>query len=334
MTASLIVTVDVEEEGLWDGSFRTTGNSVENVRGLGRFQDLCDSHGICPTYLVDAPVVQDDRSVELLRLIHDKGRCEIGAHLHPWCTPPLDAPADSRTSFMCNLPERAQRAKLRWLTAEIERRFSRRPTSFRAGRYGLDACGARLLADLGYQVDSSVIPFSDYSAEGGPDFSAAPYVPYFVDTDDLCRPSEQGALLEVPVSVGFHHPDFARAHALHTTASRSWMRHFRAVGIFDRLGLARRIKFSPEQSDAPRLRQLADAYVACQAPALVLMLHSSSLLAGYSPYARSRTELDELYRRLEQTFDYCLNAHQLHAATLTEFAASFATHNPPTIHAV
>jgi len=323
MKPVLIVTVDVEEEGLWDGKFPQSGNTVQNVRGLGRFQDVCDSFGIRPTYLVTAPVVQNDRSATMLQAVLNADRCEIGAHLHPWCTPPLDGPVDTRTSFMCNIPEQAQREKLQWLTDEIETRFSTRPTSFRAGRYGLDAVGARLLSELGYGVDSSVVPFFDYSAEGGPDFSTAPYEPYRIAPDDICRPDDEGILCEVPVSVGFSQTDFARAHALRRRAAHRLMRPLRTVGILDRLDIARRIKFSPEQADGKRLRQLADAYIANAAPVLVMMLHSSSLLPGFSPYAASPEDLDEIYQRLQATFDYCLNAQSMTTQTLAEFAAAY-----------
>jgi len=187
---SFVVTVDTEEEGLWNGEFRRTGYTVENTRGIERFQKLCDRYGVRPTYLVDAPVVQDERSVVLLREINDDGRCEIGAHLHPWCNPPFEEELNERNSYLCNLPKSLQRAKIEWLTQTIEELFGQRPTSFRAGRYGLDIRGARILAELGYLVDSSVIPFSDFRADGGPDFSDAPWWPYSVRDGSLTRPEE------------------------------------------------------------------------------------------------------------------------------------------------
>ena len=93
---ALIVTIDTEEEGLWGGAFKTSGNTVENIVGIDRFQQLCEQHDIRPTYLVDTPVVEDDRSVDLLKPAWESGRCEIGAHLHPWCAPPLQQEAKGR----------------------------------------------------------------------------------------------------------------------------------------------------------------------------------------------------------------------------------------------
>jgi hypothetical protein len=321
---SLIVTVDTEEEGLWNGQYRREGNTVRNVLCLGRFQELCDRFGVRPTYLVDAPVVEDDAAVELLRGFQDSGRAEIGAHLHPWCNPPHEETLNTRNSYTCNLPEGLQRAKLAWLTERIQERFGRRPTSFRAGRYGLDIVGARILRELGYLIDSSVIPFTDYSADGGPNFDQAPYLPYFVGEENLCTPCESGSLLEAPVSVGFSRLDFARAQAMLQAAQRPWLRRLRVEGILDRLGIARRIKFSPEQSDARAMEQLVDAYLAQKAPAMVMMLHSSSLLPGGSPYAKTDTEREELYRRLSTIFECTREVHRMATATLRQYVAADA----------
>ncbi len=322
MRTALVVTVDTEEEGLWGGKYRRTGNTVENVRGIPRFQELCDRFGVKPTYLVDAPIVGDDGAVDLLRAIQDDGRAEIGAHLHPWCNPPLVEEINARNSYLSNLPESLQRDKLVWLTETIEHRFGRRPTSFRAGRYGLDIRGARILHELGYEVDSSVIPFTDYSREGGPNFQHAPHTPYFIDGHDLCRPHDAGFLLEVPVSVGFNRPDFARAQAILRRAMHPTLRRFRSVGILDRLGIVRRIKFSPEQSDARRMGQLVDAYLAQQAPVLVMMLHSSSLWPGCSPYVGDARALDGFFGRMMEVFESCLVVRGMVSATLSECATS------------
>ncbi len=53
------------------------------------------------------------------------------------------------------------------------RRFEKPPTSYRAGRYGFDLTSAEILADLGYIVDSSVLPLHDYRRKKGPDFMMA-----------------------------------------------------------------------------------------------------------------------------------------------------------------
>lgn len=323
MKPVLIVTVDTEEEGLWGGRYRATENTVENIQSVPLFQEVCDRYGIRPTYLVDAPVIEDDRAAGVLQEIHAGERAEIGAHLHPWCSPPLDGqPIEPRQTYMCNLPETVQRDKLHWLTDTIAERFGERPTSFRAGRYGLDITGARILQELGYVVDSSVIPFTDYSPQEGPDFRNAPYLPYRVGDDDLRVPSGDGTLLEVPVSVGFNCHNFERTQRLQERLRHGVLRKLRAEGILDRLGLVRRIKCSPEQADAERLIQLSRAYESNKAPAMVLMFHSSSLLPGMSPYVTDRRDLDRFLGTLDRIFEYCCVRRNWASQTLTEFAGN------------
>lgn len=320
MTAALIVTIDTEEEGRWSGSYRRHGNTVENIGHMGPFQALCDEFDIRPTYLIDAPVVDDDRSAEFFRGLQEGQRCEVGTHIHPWCNPPFDEEINRRNTYLCNLPEPLQRAKLTWLTERIEHRIGRRPTSFRAGRYGLDIAGAKILAELGYFVDSSVIPFTSYAAEDGPDFSQAPTTPYFIAGDDLRVPQNAGILLEVPMSIGYSRVDFERRHALQAAVAQSWLRRFRAEGILDRLGLVHRIKFSPEQADAPDMMRLADNYLARGAPAMVMMFHSSSLMPGNSPYVRSTADLHRFLDRMRTTFEHCLHRKKMEPRTLSGFA--------------
>jgi len=318
--AHLIVTVDTEEEGLWSGQYRPTGNTVENIRGVPRFQELCDRFGIQPVYLIDAPVVQSDDAVKILRPIHDDGRCEIGTHVHPWCNPPFEEEINDRNSYLCNLPEQLQRQKITWLTETIERRIGRRPTSFRAGRYGMDIIGARILEELGYVVDSSVIPFTDYSHQHGPNFDSAPCDPYYVSETDFLAQQPTGQLLEVPVTVGYNRASFSRAHAIRSLAMTAPLRKLRAVGILDRLGLVRRIKLSPEQADSHSITTLIDACLKRQSECLVLMFHSSSLMPGFSPYVPDAPALDRFYERLERCFEYCLGKHAMSALTLTDFS--------------
>lgn len=330
--ARLVVSIDTEEEGLWGGKYPRTGNTTANLRGLNRFQELCDRYGVLPTYLIDAPVLDDSIAVEFLRTVQDDGRGEVGAHLHPWCNPPFQPESAHEESYLCNLPEKVQREKLTWLTEAIEAKFGTRPTSFRAGRYGLDHVGAGILRELGYLVDSSVTPFIDRSNDGGPNFESATHLPYLIDASNLCTPATTAIdsdaderLLEVPVSLGYSRPNFEFAHRVRRAAMHPWLRRMRAVGIADRLGIARLIKFSPEQASAERMRQLIDAYRRQQAPVMVLLFHSTSLMPGFSPYVRESSHLEEFFNRLEKTFEYSLDTCKMEPVTLTSFAIGYRT---------
>lgn len=317
--ASLIVTIDTEEEGLWSGQYASDRIAVSNIAAVPRFQQLCDDFGIVPTYLVNSPVVESAAALAVLAPVHDSGRCEIGAHIHPWNTPPVSSHYDAHSSYLCNLPGAEQADKLATVTTQIERAFGVRPRSFRAGRYGLDVHGARLLTELGYLVDSSVCPFTDYSADGGPDFRGAPYRPYWVG-ESLLRPGPPGGLLEVPVSFGFNRRHFELAARVHGGLQHAWLRRLRATGILDRLGLLQKIKFSPEKADATRLVALAESYARNRTPCMVLMFHSSSLMPGQTPYVRSMDDLERFLDNLRKTFAHCLGTLGMRPATLTGFA--------------
>ncbi|MEM6363610.1 MAG: hypothetical protein AAF745_04225 [Planctomycetota bacterium] len=181
----LLVTVDTEEEGRWSGQYLRTNNSVSNIEAVPRFQELCDRFQIKPTYLVDTPVATDHRSSEILAEIDASNRCEIGGHLHPWCTEPFDETLNQKNSFLCNLPIQLVAQKLATLGDQIEQAFGKRPTSFRAGRYGVGAAALGALKSEGYNVDSSVISFSNFANREGPNFLGCPLNPYWANDHDL-----------------------------------------------------------------------------------------------------------------------------------------------------
>ncbi|MCP4891930.1 MAG: glycosyltransferase [Planctomycetaceae bacterium] len=302
----LAVTIDTEEEGLWSGQYRSEA-TVENIRGVPRFQEVCDAHCIRPSYLVTTPVAKSDMAVGILRPIQDSGRCEIGTHVHPWNSPPLSEEASSGTnSFLCNLPPEIQRAKIEGLTELIERQFGRRPISFRAGRYGMGIEGINILRDLGYRVDSSVIPYTSYASQGGPDFSSATCDSYYPGEAAIIERAKGQSLLEVPVTVGFTHSHFRLAHGLRSFAMRPPFRQLKSVGILDRSGIACKVKLSPEQASLEQMQRLARSLVRRGTRGLVLMFHSSSLMPGCSPYVRNDEQLDGFLQRLDQFFSFCI----------------------------
>ena len=111
-------------------------------------------------------------------------------------------------SRICSsIPKPVMREKIRAMTDLLEERFQRKMVSHRAGRWGLNATYARLLVEAGYRVDCSVTPHiswqiypGDPRGSGGPDFTAFPDQPYFLDLEHLDRPGDS-PLLEVPLSV-------------------------------------------------------------------------------------------------------------------------------------
>lgn len=199
----IVVTVDTEADDQWrHGAPLTTGN----VGWWAPLQELCDRHGARPTYLVTSEIATDDDAVAFLAPRAADGTAEVGAHLHPWTTPPFgEAPGlrhnDPAHVYPCRLEAGLLEAKLATLTAQVRDRFGVVPAAFRAGRFGIDAVVGRMLADLGYVVDSSVTPFVSWAAndatpaDGGPDFRRQGPYPFRV------AGTGSPGLVELPVTV-------------------------------------------------------------------------------------------------------------------------------------
>src|SRR5215210_2299554 len=114
-----VLSIDTEEEWDWKGPLPQSPFSTRNAERIPAFQELCRELGIRPTYLVDYAICADPESAACLRAVAARGPCEIGAHLHPWCTPPL-AEGGAESCRIFRLPETLVREKLRNLTAKIE----------------------------------------------------------------------------------------------------------------------------------------------------------------------------------------------------------------------
>ena len=135
-----IITIDTEGDNQWDHGRDLT---VENIKYVPRFQELCRKYGISPVYLVTSEICNDALARELFTGYIKKGEAEIGAHLHSWTTPPFFnhdgfRENDPDHAFASELPYDLLNQKLSVLTRSIEDSFGKRPTSFRSGRYGFN----------------------------------------------------------------------------------------------------------------------------------------------------------------------------------------------------
>ncbi|MFM8574007.1 MAG: hypothetical protein ACKOAU_20595, partial [Pirellula sp.] len=301
ISRTISVTVDTEEEGLWGGTYKIQNCTTENLRGLPRFQELCEKYSIPPTYLIDAPVLGDKAAIGALRSWLLGSRCEIGTHCHPWCNPPIVSESVSNVdSYLCNLPEELQFEKLSWLTEKIADTFGRAPTSYRAGRYGFSETSVGSLAELNYLLDSSVLPAFDYRESGGPSFLAYSRTPCVV------RQTSSGKkLIEVPITTGFTRiGGYELRKRLRKCVETPLGRATKLLSLSNRFGVTRHVKLSPEGTTLGELKGLVRASLRDGVNHLVLMLHSTSLMPGFSPYAKDRAGVESLYERLEGILDF------------------------------
>lgn len=277
------VTIDTEEDFDWSAPFARTGYRLDSVPALADCQRYFEGAGVAPIYLVDWPIVADDGAVAILGAAQAAGRCDIGAQLHPWVTPPHDEIVGERNSYTGNLPVELQRAKMTALRDAIRDRFGVQPLVYRAGRYGLGDYSAAMLADLGFRCDTSVRSGFDYRRGHGPDYRAMPLKPWWVET--------QGRMiLEMPVTTvfggllgGLGGPAYHRAGASGRAA-------------LARLGLSERIALTPEGIPAERACKAIDIAIAQRLPVLNFSFHSPSLQPGNTPYVRTDADLAAFYR--------------------------------------
>ena len=164
-----------------------------------------------PTYVIDYPVATTPSSVARLGEFAARGECHIGAHLHPWVNPPYVEAVNTRNSYACNLGATLEAEKITALRDAIGEHFGLRPRTYKAGRYGFGSTTAETLERLNFDIDASVNPHMDFSADGGPSFDGFAPVP---STFGRTR-----RLLELPCTTGFAGAARGIGPALHRAAS-------------------------------------------------------------------------------------------------------------------
>lgn len=319
---ALLITIDTEGDNLWA---RPSSITTENARFLPRFQELCARHGLKPTYLTNYEMAVCPVFQEFARAAIRQGGAEIGMHLHAWNSPPLDRPLTSddhdRHPPLIAYPAEVVRAKVGYMTALLEDTFGIDVVSHRAGRWGLDGTYLGELAAHGYKVDCSVTPHMHwrYGRLGSDrelvvDYRVAPELPYRPSLEDVTRPGTS-SVIELPMTVV----------SLDPPALRRLRQRLRPTSLAAR-ALARTFQphvwLRPRLGNLPRMLWLLDEVQRQGRSYAQLILHSSELMPGGSPYFPRPEDVEALYRDLDALFAYA--RRRFSGATLAEFAGSIA----------
>ena len=313
----LHISVDTEADNLWQKPSET---SLENLRAIPRFQQLCEDFSIRPTYLVTYPVADLQMGRDMLEDIAKSGRAEIGAHLHPWTCPPIEQITENDIYYHpCphHLSLDLFRRKMTNLTTRITESFGKAPVSYRGGRWGIIGSHLAILEELGYKVDTTVTPQISWKliaraskGNDGINFSNAPLNPYYPSSDDICIPGES-KILEIPLTV--------------LNVKRPHLKRIQQFLVKSRLViLARRLGFGPQmlrplpQIGKRALKVFLETAIEMGLPQIHMMTHSSELMYPFSPYNRTASDTEKMYSKLRYFFSICEEAG-LEGGTLGEY---------------
>lgn len=318
-TPLLTVIVDTEAEFDWSQPVSRGDRSVRSVRQILRHMPMFEYYRIKPVHVVDYAVASQRDGYQPLRELSESGVCVIGAHLQPWTNPPYtENIAHPASSYPGNLPETLEREKLLRLTRKIEENFALTPTIYRAGRYGVGQATGRILVDLGYRYEVSVVPYTDFRRDHGPDFT-----PYEAEPS-WCGPG--GGLLEIPLTVGFTGLLSRQGVRLYPRVTRPLAKALHAPGVLARTRLLDRIRLSPEGITLAEMRRLTRVLLRRGHRIFSLNYHSPSMEPGHTPYVQTEDDLRGFLARLEGYLDFFFGEVGGRAVTPAEIEAIAIQH--------
>lgn len=313
------VVVDVEEEFDWNKPFSSSNHNVTALLGLPPAQEIFARHGFIPAYLITYPIAVSEEGRRAFIPILERGSGIIGAQLHPWVTPPIVEKITAKSSYVCNLPAKAEEEKIKCLVEAIRENFGIKPEIYRAGRYGFDLSRSNILLDQGFKIDTSIMPNASYfEQDSGPDFFDWPEEPFWLNrTKQLLEiPSTQGL-------VGTLNRTFAPSALRCIYTGR--LNRLHLPGILSRLGLLERLRLSPEGFSFEEMKKLVDSRIEQGASILCLTFHSPSLAAGFTPYVHNQRDLTIFFERLEKILHYLVETVEAKPVSLLEIHKIYAT---------
>lgn len=310
------LTIDVEEEGLFKGSYGSGTAGVSNVAHLWRLDPLFRDFGIKPTLLTSYQVSQNAQCRQLLLKLKRRWSSEIGAHLHHWNTDPKVELGHKPPVPSELIPRELLRDKTEKLLESLTRISGERPTSFRMGRFNLGPKMFLVLGETGFSVDSSIEPLrSEY---GGPDHLVAFSDPYYPDPNDPRKRGFSG-ILEVPITIN---PILPHVDVLLEKARSAGLLWNDAL-----LSIASRLVSVPAQPAWLSLRAAKFAVTLHRLKGghfLTIFFHSSELAPGLNPLNPDEESVQNFLKKLRRFFSWLTARYDVRFITLSE-APEFLT---------
>lgn len=272
---ALVSSLDVEEEGLFCGSYDTGSPGVDNIAELRRLEPLFDA-GLRPTFFCSHRVFSDHMARNILAKYCERHDIEIGAHLHHWNTPPYED-GKIRGAVLKSVPtamlDRALlAAKLESLLLAGKIFYGQDLLSFRMGRWDLRLKDLELLAGHGIICDASIRPLHCGTSHNlGPDHFHAPSDPFWLRTGS-------GEILEIPQTVIPLIPGMAKSIKEMGKALPAFSRFIKATlknwGALALLPVYHPLEF---------MKFISRKHIARGGRVISLAWHSSELMPGGNP---------------------------------------------------
>lgn len=300
MKKPFFITIDTEGDNGWD---RPRVYDTRNAQGVERFQKFCEGFGFKPIWLTNYEMSLDSTFVKVVKDALRNGRCEVGAHIHPWNSPPDFSLTDADYKYLPYLieyPYEVMEDKIAFLTKHLENIFEEKMISHRAGRWAINNEYLNCLNDYGYKVDCSVTPLIDWrnsmglpNGLGGTNYSEFPKTIYkpLQDIDDF---------LEIPMSTVSNR---IINNVLVNTIFNIVPKKTRETRVFNALNARKVFMLRPRLGNKRTMLKVIDKLVGDPTiEHLEFMIHSSELYPGTSPKCKNEEELDELYKDMECLF--------------------------------
>ena len=303
----LVISVDVEEEGLFTGHYSRRPPGVRNVSALNRLEFIPREFGFPLTLLLSYQVAINAEARPVIQQWQHRHQAEIGAHLHHWNTPPFGHETEPEPLASRELPQSLLKAKLENLVTTIAQNFDSAPRSFRMGRFDWWPFILELLPEAGLRFDSSMVPLLHYV--GRVDQYRTPVDPFRVMVGQPPQPLLEVPLTMVPVIPGLARLAYRLAKTLAPLRGEKLLASFRFYGA---AGIQPVWFPLPSMCLATRLHRRRGGRV------LNMFLHSSELHPGATPHYQTEAAVRRLTEKIRTFLNWLVKTGPVEGVTMSQ----------------
>ena len=288
---SLAIVIHTEEEFDWNGGFYRSNNQVTHGKELTSLCERFIAMDAPVTFALDYAFVDSEEGKKVIEHFNanHQGKVEFATHLHPWVSPPFDGDESEKgevsnfKSYPGNLSKELEYQKLSALTDKITHVSGQKPTTYLAGRYGIGKNTHETLLGLGYQLDVSISPFTNFSHQQGPDFSHCNND--VSTTDGLCYiPHTTAVLSRIPLVANlFNNNPHWFEKGLQSPLTRLLMKVARV----------KKQRLSPEGFALNDMKRVIRNQLKLGQQSFVFSFHSPSVKVGLTPYTQTAEALSQ-----------------------------------------